>query len=124
MANPKPIRYAEDVRPADTERARETLTVALFPNETKPVAVDFTGNCPRCGDPIQYREWLSVVAGSLRLNNAQMEAIASHLDELGVDRSRGDETIDLTCSCSIEHPRRPKEKQGCGARFRVRVTWP
>lgn len=124
MSSSKPIRYSEEVRPEDTEAALQTLSVKLFPDETKPTAVEFTGNCPRCGDQIQAREWLIVVAGSLRLNGAQMEAIVSRLDELGVDRSKGDETFDLTCTCGVLHPHRPKDKQGCGARFRVRVTWP
>lgn len=97
MAKTKPIRYAEDIRPEDTERAIQTVKPSLFPNETKPLAIDFGGACPRCGDPIQHREWLVAVAGSLRLNNIQMEALASHLDEIGVDLSRGDQTIDLTC---------------------------
>jgi hypothetical protein len=123
MAKAKLIRYAEDARPEDTERAFETVKPSLFPNETKPVAIDFSGTCPRCGHPIQHREWLVAVAGSLRVNNKQMEALLSHLDEIGIDLSRGDETIDITCPCDEEHPGRPENKRGCGARFRVRVTW-
>ena len=73
MPNPKPIRYAEDVQPQDTQRALETVKVSLFPNETKPVAIDFEGRFPRCGDPIRSREWRVVVAGALKLNNKQME---------------------------------------------------
>jgi hypothetical protein len=119
-----PIRYSEDIRAEDTEKALETVTVSLFPNEASPKAVDFQGTCPRCGDPIQIRQWLIVVAGALKMNDKQLEALASKLDELGVDRSRGDETFDLTCSCESAHPQRPKEKHGCGSRFRVRVTWP
>ncbi len=124
MSHAKPIGYSEEIRAEDTKKALETITVSLFPNETKPKAVDFQGACPRCGDPLQIRQWLIVVAGALKLNDRQMEAIASKLDELGVDRSEGDETFDLTCSCEVAHPHRPKEKHGCGARFRVRVTWP
>lgn len=124
MSHAKPIRYTEEVRPEDTERAQQTLTVTLFPDENKPAAVDFTGTCPRCDDQVHYREWLILVASSLRVNKTQMEAILAHLDEVGVDRSHGDETFDLTCSCDIAHPNRPKDKQGCGATFRVRVSWP
>lgn len=121
---PKPLPYAGDVRPQDTEKALETVKVALFPNETNPWAIDFQGTCPRCAHRIQIREWIVVVAGALKLNDKQMEALASRLDELAVDRSRGDETFDLTCSCDVEHPHHPKDKHGCGSRFRVRVTWP
>lgn len=116
--------YIEDVRPEDTERARETLTVVLFPNETSPRAIDFHGTCPRCGDRIHMRKWLIAVRGALKLNDKQMEALAARLEELGINQSRGDETFDLTCSCEVNHPQRPQEKRGCGARFRVRVTWP
>jgi hypothetical protein len=77
MPNPKPIRYAEYIQPQDTQRALETVKVSLFPNETKPVAIDFEGRCPRCGDPIRSREWLVVVAGALKLNNKQMEDLAA-----------------------------------------------
>jgi hypothetical protein len=124
MSSSNPIRYSEEVRSEDTDNALRTLSVKLFPDESKPTAVEFTGTCPRCGDQIQAREWLIVVAGALRLNDAQMEALASRLDEVGVDRSRGDQTFDLSCTCSALHPSRPKDKHGCGARFRVRVTWP
>lgn len=124
MPGTKPIPYAGEIRPQDTERALQTVKPALFPNETRPWAVDFRGACPRCGDPIEIREWLIVVSGALKLNDRQKEALAAQLDELGVDRSRGDETFDLTCSCEVEHPHHPKDKRGCGARFRVRVTWP
>lgn len=124
MSSTEPIPYAGDVRPQDTERALETVTVALFPNETNPLAIDFHGTCPRCGDRIQVRRWLVAVAGSLKMNDKQMEALASHLNTLGVDSSRGDETFDLSCSCDVEHPHHLPGQQGCGARFRVRVTWP
>lgn len=124
MPDTKPIPYAEDVRPQDTDRAVNTVKVALFPNETSPWAVDFRGSCPRCGDRIEIRQWLVAVVGALKMNEKQMEALASHLDHLGVDRSRGDETFDLMCRCDTEHPHHPPDSCGCGARFRVRVTWP
>jgi len=123
MPNAKPIPYADDVRPQDTEKALKTLTVSLVPNEIKPKAIDFGGRCPRCGDPFQHREWLVVVAAALKLNYLHMETLASGLDEIGIDRSHGDHTVDLTCSCDAAHPHRPKDKRGCGAHFRVRVTW-
>ena len=124
MPGTRAIPYAEDIRPQDTEKALETVQATLFPDETNPWGIDFQGTCPRCGDPIQSRQWLIVVAGALKMNDMQREALASHLDQLGIDRSSGDETFDLTCSCDVEHPHRPKDKHGCGARFRVRVTWP
>lgn len=124
MPSTKPILYSDDIRPQDTERALETMRLALFPNEINPLAIDFQGTCPRCGDRVQIRQWLVAVAGGLKMSDKQLEALASHLDELGIDRSRGDETLDLTCSCDVTHPHCPKDKRGCGARFRVRVTWP
>ena len=77
MSSAKPISYAEDIRQPDTERALETLTVALFPNETSPTAIDFQGTCPRCGDPIQIRRWIVAVAGALKLNDKQMEVLSA-----------------------------------------------
>ncbi len=124
MAIPKPIAYSEDIRPHDTERALDTVTVKLVPDETKPWGVDFGGTCPRCGDAIQIRQWLVAVSGALKLNDAQMEALADQLNTLGVDRSTGDHSFDLACPCTVNHPHTPKDKRGCGARFRVRVTWP
>lgn len=119
-----PIPYARDIRPEDTAEAMKTIAAALFPSETQPWAIDFQGTCPRCGDGIQIRKWIIAVAGALKVNDKQMEALGAELDKLGVDRSTGDETFDLTCSCDVDHPNRPRDKQGCGARFRVRVTWP
>jgi hypothetical protein len=124
MARTKPIPYSEDVRPEDTARALETVNATLFPNETKPWAIDFKGTCPRCGDAIEIRQWIVVVAGALRMDDSQMEALSAELDKLGVDRSSGDETFDLICSCSANHPHHPADTSGCGARFRVRVGWP
>jgi hypothetical protein len=122
MANP--IAYTEEIRARDTEKALDTVHAKLFPNEERPWAIDFTGTCPRCGDPIEIRQWIVVVAGALKMNDTQRQAMAAHLDQLGIDRSQGDETFDLTCTCEAAHPQRPKDKHGCGARFRVRVTWP
>jgi hypothetical protein len=119
-----PIAYTEEIRARDTEKALETVQAKLFPNEERPWAIDFSGTCPRCGDPIEIRQWIVVVAGALKLNDAQRQAMAAHLDQLGIDRSQGDETFDLTCTCEAAHPQRPKDKHGCGARFRVHVTWP
>ena len=124
MPSLKVMPYSEEVRPQDTERALKTLTPALFPNETNPWAVDFEGTCPRCGDPIQTRKWLFTIGGASKLNDKQRKALATSLDELGIDRSSGDESFDLTCSCNVAHPHCPKDKSGCGSRFRVRVTWP
>jgi hypothetical protein len=120
----KLIAYSEDIRIQDTEKALETISVALFPNDNNPVAIDFKGTCPRCRHPIQMREWLIAVAGALKINDNQREAIATRLDEIGIDLSSGDETFDLTCSCDVGHPKCPKDRRGCGSRFRVRVTWP
>jgi hypothetical protein len=102
----------------------QTIAVALFPNEISPWAIDFQGTCPRCGDRIQIRKWVITVAGALKMNDSQMEALAAELDKQGVDRSSGDLSFDLTCSCDVQHPNRPRDRQGCGALFRVRVTWP
>lgn len=123
MVTSKPLRYSEEVRPEDTERAIQTVKPSMFPNESKPVAIDFTGSCPRCGHQIKHREWLIGVAGSLRVSNKQIEALSKNLEELGIDLSRGDQTVDLACGCEHEHPSRPESKRGCGARFRVRVVW-
>jgi hypothetical protein len=120
----RPIPYVEGIR-EDEERALETVKVSLFPNETSPVAIDFHGTCPRCGDELQPdRQWLVAVAGVRELNDEQIEALASDLDALGIDTSHGDEPFELICSCNVKHPHGPPEKQGCGARFRVRVVWP
>jgi hypothetical protein len=124
MSATKPIRYSEDIRAEDTERAAKTVKASLFPIETKPVAVDFGGTCPRCGHPIAHREWLVTVAPAFRLDAKQMEQLAYSLDDIDIDRSHGDQTFDLTCPCAEEHPHRPPGKKGCGARFRLRVVWP
>ena len=94
MSKTKPIPYSKEVQPQDTDRALQTVKVSLFPNETNPWAIDFQGTCPRCGDPIYIRRWLVAVTGALKLNDKQMEALASQLDKLGIDRSHGDETFD------------------------------
>lgn len=120
----KPVAYDPVVRPADTEKALDTITVRLFPSDANPAAIDFGGACPRCAHPFAERKWLIVVAASMKMSESQMEALAARLDELGVDRSRGDESFDLLCDCDDAHTGRPRDERGCGARFRVRVTWP
>ena len=124
MLNKKQTSYSEEIREEDTKKAIETLTVKLIPNDSSPWAIDFHGACPRCGHNISIRHWLVVVAGAVRLDDDQMNALASHLDELGIDLSQGDETLDLTCTCDVKHPNQPENKRGCGARFRVHVKWP
>jgi hypothetical protein len=119
----KPIPYAEDIRPQDTDLAIQTVKVQLFPNDSSPLAIDFQGACPRCGDPIEIRQWIVAFAGALKMNDKQMKEIVAQLEALGVGRPSGDEMFDLTCTCAVAHPDRPKDKHGCGARFRVRATW-
>jgi hypothetical protein len=119
-----PIPYAAEPKPEDTINAMQTVAVALFPNETSPWAIDFQGSCPRCGHRIQIRKSIITVAGALKMNEKQMGALAAELDRQGVDLSTGDQTFDLICSCDVAHPNRPRDRRGCGAIFRVRVTWP
>jgi hypothetical protein len=120
----KPRKYDPTVRPADTERAMSTITPALIPTESKPFAIEFRGTCPRCDHPFSARKWIVAVAGSLKMSDDQRQQLIERLDELGVDLSQGDETFDLICDCSEKHGGQPESARGCGARFRVRVTWP
>lgn len=124
MKRTQPVPYSADVRPGDTARAMTTITPLLVPNEREPVAVEFAGHCPRCGDPFSAREWLVTVAGGIRLNDLQREALVRSMREAGIDFASGDLSFDLTCDCDGAHPNRPKDTRGCGSRFRVRVTWP
>lgn len=124
MTAKKPLVYSEDVRPEDTKAAMRTVTVALIPDENSPYAVNFGGQCPRCNHDTASRKWLIAVAPALKVNDKQMEALAKVLRESGTETSSGDESFDLTCACTEEHPKRPADKQGCGAKYRVRVTWP
>ena len=124
LAQNTPIPFDEGIRQADTDRAMQTLKPALIPDDAKPWAIDFSGTCPRCGDAISMRRWLFAVTGAVKMTDQEREALARTLDAHGWDRSRGDETFDLECSCSAAHPGRPKDRLGCGARFRVRVSWP
>lgn len=117
----KPIPYSDTIHPEDTSHAMETITPSLFPSDNKVWAIMFSGLCPRCGDRVEAREWLVAVGGARQLSDHEIKGIAEELD-VGVPS--GDETFDLTCTCSADHAGRPRYKQGCGARFRVRVVWP
>jgi hypothetical protein len=114
----KPIAYSADIRPEDTERAQKTVSASLFPSEQAPLAIDFAGTCPRCGDAFETRHWLLAVSPGLRLTTLALQSFAGNLTETG------DITVDLDCSCDVEHPNHPKDATGCGARFRIRATWP
>jgi len=117
--------YDEEVRSDDAARAMETITPALFPDDTSPLAVDLTGTCPRCGDVLPgERRWLVAVAPATKMNDRQRKQLVVELKELGIDLSRGDETFQLTCQCDGDHPGRPKGKKGCGSQFDIRVRWP
>src|SRR5690348_6019414 len=124
MAVHKPIAYSTDIRPEDTERAEKTVTASLFPNEQTPYAIDFAGRCPRCGDPIEARHWLVAVSAGLRVTTPELESLAQEFLAKNALTDTGDIAVDLDCSCGIEHPNRPKDVTGCGAHFRIRVTWP
>jgi hypothetical protein len=124
MAHRRPIRYSEDIRPEDTQRALSTVIPSLFPDDKGAWAVDFAGRCPRCDDDlVSIRKWVVSISGAARIDDRTMEAlVAVAPDDLG--RPDGDETFDLRCSCTADHPGRSRGQSGCGSRFRVRVTWP
>jgi hypothetical protein len=123
MTRARQLRYLKEIRPEDTERAKITLKPSFFPDEAKPIAILFSGTCPCCDHPIEHRHWLLAVAGSLRVNEGQMESLIGHLDAIGVDLSHGDETVDITCPCDHEHPGCPTDGKGCGRTYRVRAVW-
>jgi hypothetical protein len=124
MIKKGPIRYDETICPEDTEKAKLTVVPTLFPNENSPLAIDFGGTCPHCGHNTETREWIVVVSGMLKMNHQQLQGLATALQTQGVNRSQGDETFDLACSCDTHHPGCPPGKKGCGARYRTRVIWP
>ena len=120
----KPAKYDPKVRAADTVRAQETVIPRLYPEDAMPLAVDFSGNCPRCGDRLSpERRWLVAVSPAARLDEKQRQKIIAELRILDIDLSSGDETFDLTCGCEEDHPKHPANKRGCGATYRVRVAW-
>lgn len=117
--------YDEEVRSDDASRAMDTITATLFPGDESPLAVNLAGTCPRCGDALPgERRWLVAMAPAAKMNDRQRKQLAAELGELGVDLSHGDETFPLTCRCDGNHPGRPKDKKGCGAKFNIRVRWP
>jgi hypothetical protein len=117
------VLYSEETQ-IDNAEAMRTITPTLVPNETEPLAIDFTGTCPRCGDELPaLRRWLVVVTPATKANDRQRKRLAAQLAKLGVDLSHGDETFELTCWCNASHRRRPEGKAGCGVSFKVRVTW-
>lgn len=124
MSGKVPVDYSDTIREEDTIAALTTLKVSLFPDDTQAVAIDLEGKCPRCGDPVQYRRWLVTVAGASRMSKVEIESLVARFREIGIGQPQGDETFDLSCTCDVIHPRHPKDKHGCGARFRIRVTWP
>jgi hypothetical protein len=125
---PKPIPYSNDVRTEDTDKAPTSFAATLFPDDADPRAIEFNGYCPRCNDQMQVLKELDVVAGTERMFNRQ-KWLDSLLDPLWTLTSRSPvrpsrtDTFDLECSCGIDHPNRPSDKIGCGARFGVQVTW-
>jgi hypothetical protein len=124
MAQRSPIRYSEDIRAEDTQRALSTVVPSLFPNEKGVWAVDFGGKCPRCDDDlVTSRKWVVSISGAGRIDDHTMEALVAVAPE-ELARPDGDETFDLRCSCTTAHPGRRHDQAGCGSRFRVRVTWP
>lgn len=119
----KPIPYSAEIRPEDTERAQKTVNATLFPTEQAPYAIDFSGKCPRCEDDFETRHWLVAVSAGLRLSALDMESFMRDYFEKNKLTDAGDITVDLDCTCSVEHPNHPKGVIGCGSRFRMRPTW-
>jgi hypothetical protein len=124
MVKPLGQAYSTLIRPEDTERALSTLNIELLPDEQRPRRARLYGSCPRCGDVLDQRRWLIVPLGAAELNEDQLEDLAAHMDELGVDNPHGDVEFDLVCDCRGQHEGRPEGRWGCGSAFRVRVVWP
>jgi hypothetical protein len=120
----EPIAYCAEIRPEDTERAQKTVTASLFPNEQAPYAIDFSGKCPRCGDNFESRHWLFAVSSGLRSTTLELETFARNFLAKNTLTDTGDITVELDCACNVDHPNRPEDVSGCGARFRIRATWP
>lgn len=118
------IPYSEDTRPEDTQQALLTVDPSLFPSDDGVWAVDFAGKCPRCADDLlPTRKWVVTISGAGWIDDRTMEALVAAAPD-GLGRATGDETFDLRCSCMQPHTGRTVQQLGCGARFRVRVTWP
>lgn len=121
----KEISYSGEIMAEDTEKAMTSIEPTLIPTEAAPYAVDFAGECPRCGHGFHYRAWFVAIAGAARMSDEQRRALAEEITALAPEHfGSGDETFDLVCDCEANHPNRPKDKTGCGAGFRLRVVWP
>jgi len=119
------LRYSEERRDEYESRALQTIKPSLYPDDAGPLAVEFTGACPRCEHGLPAaRRWLVVVSPITKMNDRERRRLAAELRGADVDLSQGDETFELSCQCDQEHPGRPHGRTGCGATFDLRVVWP
>ncbi len=99
-----------------TKRAFElletgALSVEFHPDDNSPDHADVTGDCPRCAHRIQFQRTLTAVL------DQGTRGLQTRPDPVAGRRY----TIDVVCSCTVDHEDAPPNVTGCGAVFRIEV---
>jgi hypothetical protein len=116
--------YSEEERARYNKLALETITPRLWPDERRPIGVDFAGQCPRCGHEVSYRRKFVNVRGMARMTQWARRALAERVRAGGTHLLRGDQQFKVDCVCQRPHAERPSDRSGCGLPIDLHVRWP
>ncbi|WP_298462587.1 hypothetical protein [uncultured Cellulomonas sp.] len=117
-----PEPYAVGNDPRWNERAAQSATVDLDPDEDDPMAIIVTGPCPRCTHESAHVEPLLLYSNLQdRLRSPGSDVLRLALEKAaGVSRRR---EVEVICACGTPHPSTPQGARGCGASWVLDVSW-
>jgi hypothetical protein len=71
------------------------------------------GKCPRCGDPLDDRQSLTVLTSFMGVRGTD----SPQPTDVDVRFAQ----VDVSCGCGVPHPGAPTGATGCGTSFRVEL---
>ena len=95
---PDALEYKEVTEPDFGASAADAFSVVSIRG-----GVILRGSCPRCGDLMEFPYVERVYRG--------LGGQAQQAGQLGV--------VQMVCTCTAQHPRRPEGEEGCGAYWNV-----
>ena len=101
---PDPMEYEEV-----TSDDYAALFVDSATSSTTRRGVLLSGTCPRCKDPMDY----PIVTEVFQLATGG-----------GRSATAADDDTPLLCTCTVHHPNRPADDEGCGAYWNIHLSKP
>lgn len=111
-SSPGPLRYREVTEPGYAQRAADHNFVLDAAGSDLAV---LRGACPRCGDFMTFPvfTWLYKAARPKGQGTSYAKQVAGQDGQFEP----------MICTCEEEHPGRPAKEEGCGAYWKLRITF-